>query len=345
MTTTRGMLQRGLVIGSTLVMLAGACGDETPARDDATPSTTVRETGPSAPVGEEDRDAPTLDLARVVSDAADGATIQLEEADYSLDTELIIERSVAVLGAEGGTTILVDLGVADLPDLVAIRSRSDDVRLEGLELTAMPGAMNDEATLLAIERGRFEIEGLTVQGARMGIRVDSDASGTIRASRFEGSSFGVSVAASAVAIEDNTMLDHQVGLVFDGTSQATARGNLITESSNGMLVQSEAAPLIVDNELRGNAEAGVAFYEGGGATATGNSLVDNRWGFDVRSAAPTHLSGNELEDNAIAIYYWVNGGTGDVQDNRCTANQRDIVLAGPIAPTIGNNRCETVVAP
>lgn len=350
MTTMRRMLQRGVVLLAVVALLAAACGDDTTtngeAADESAPSTTIEEAAPPAPVTQEGREAPVLDLTEAVSAAADGATVQLEETTYSLDAELTLEHSITILGAEGGTTIVVDFeGDALVSDRVAIRSRADEVRLERFELNTAPGMANDEATLLEIERGEFEVVDLSVQGGRVGLRISPDAAGTVRASKFESSSFGVVVAADTVVIEGNEMLGHQVGIVFDRMSEATARDNLITGCINGMLVQSDAAPLIVDNELRENVGAGIAFYEGGGGTATGNSLVDNRWGIDVRSAPPTHLADNDLESNEVAIYYWVRGGTGDVRDNRCVGNERDIVLAGPTSPDVGDNLCETVVEP
>lgn len=61
-------------------------------------------------------------------------------------------------------------------------------------------------------------------------------------------------------------------------------------------------------------------------------------GFEL-NAAPGMANDDAtlLESNEVAIYYWVRGGTGDVRDNRCVANERDIVLAGPTSPDVGDN--------
>ena len=124
-----------------------------------------------------------------------------------------------------------------------------------------------------------------------------------------------------MVIEDSELTGHQEGIVFDVASTAAARGNRISGSNNGILVQAEARPLIVENTLAGNVGS-IAFYEGASGTAIDNTVSDSQWGIDVRSPGPVSITGNDLVANEVAIQFWIDAGIGEVRDNTCADTAR-----------------------
>ena len=281
------------------------------------------------------------ELSDAIAATPPGATLQLDAGTYVLIDALVLDQGITIVGAEGGTTIAVrldpDLGVEER---IAIRVRTDDARLSGLKLTTE----DDDATLVDVLAGVLELSNVGVTGGRVGVRFSPDGAGKVEFSRFEGSQFGLIVAGSSVVIEDSELTGHQEGIVFDVASTATARGNTISGSNNGILVQADARPLIVENTLAGNV-GGIAFYEGATGTAIDNTVSDSQWGIDVRSPGPVSITGNDLVANEVAIQFWIDAGIGEVRDNTCADNGQDIVIAGPATPEVSDNACSTVTGP
>lgn len=245
-----------------------------------------------------------LDVPQAVA-AASRATVRFEDRVYSIAETLHLRKSVTLVGAGAGRTVLEVMHPG-----YGLGSAGEKVTLRGLTvrrpLTAQPG------DVIRVVDGELELADVTVTGG---------LSGTLNGKRISGQ--GILVAKQSKLI----------------ASACEFRGN----HGSGILVLENGQLQATECQFEGNGEAGIFVKTTGTATLLRNQARTNQTGLRIDAASAATVEGNVLEGNGGCGMVLGGGLTAAivVQGNRCVGNSRDgLQLRGYAAPTITGNSCE-----
>lgn len=205
--------------------------------------------------------------------AKEGGVVNLGAGTFILDTSLILNNSVEIVGQGPGVTILQGKGTNSVLSFVG--DGTFTMRNLTVEYTG-----STFANVVFITDGRATLENLIVQGAKRegygkGILFSGDSQGTIKNSFVQNNDFdGIQVTDKAnVNLEDSKVeFNGDSGISYIDDSWGTAKNNRIRNNIwCGIYIGGWAQPILENNTVLSNQSGGICFNNNAGGAARNNT--------------------------------------------------------------------------
>lgn len=294
-------------------------------------------------VGTAGADPPPIDLAALVRETPDGATLRLGPGRYAggitLDRPITIEGSPgAVIDGGGSGTI--------------IRVTAPDVTLSGLEIRGTGTSIAHEDSAVRVTAARFAIEGCRIEDVLFGVNLREAPDSLVRDNIVTAKDLTLTVRGDGVHVyqsprtvvegnsisagrdviaffsgdssfRGNTMSGGRYGLHLMYSDRTLIEGNRLTENSAGLYVMYSKEVAVHDNVLAesdGPSGYGMAAKESDLSDVAGNRFVANRIGVFLDGSPfsgsfTTTFAGNVFAYNTVGVLF-----QPSVRNNRFTAN-------------------------
>ena len=318
---------------------------------------------------------PGDDLAVAVASLAPDATLTLAAGVYTLDTPLVTNSTLTIVGAGMAETIirssardaaiavadgsleLQNLAVEHVDDSSAasvVISFARPLRLASVILTgaatdsdggggtglvvADAVSIADRVTALAgaeITIVDSELVGNEIAGAA----ISADVVVAITGSRFgDNGVCGLCLFDTVTgAVAENTLDGNTIGLQLSDSAAPEVVGNTVIENSGvGIVVGDSAAPMISDNRIDENAEAGIEVQDTSSPTIRENSIGSHPAAIVVNGEATPAIAANTIDGAEVGIQIGAHAAA-TVSGNRLGNVGAGLVAAGETTATfIGN---------
>lgn len=228
------------------------------------------------------------DLAqRLVSAVREGSgRVELGRGRFGIDRPFVVSGDLRVSG-RGSEVSIIELsgGAAGLSFQGGGRLELADVAL-----LLTPAATGD---VVVVEGGQFLIERVTITGgtasdgvAGAGLVIRGDARGLVRDCVVTGNTIGIVVTDQAAPTIEACRVERNLarGVSFHGRSggqvrESTVAGNGFMKDRDdywqGIAVEDQAQPRIVDSTVRANAGVGIQYLDEAGGVSRGNLIAEN----------------------------------------------------------------------
>lgn len=286
------------------------------------------------------------ELVEAIARAADGDVLQLGGGVFNLDAPLLVTRSLSLVGGSETATQLVYAG----PE-TAVRLEGKAVwRIEGVTFSRQGQAGGH---VVEVRGGEAHFERCHFTGARgavgsvpaAGLRLAGRAQAVVRDCEAARNEAGFSMAdRCSVTLEESRAVENgRAGIVFEGYSEGTARGNDASQNGVcGILVGGDAKPILEANRCLSNKHAGILYCDHGGGKAWYNECASNELhGICVTERGGPILDSNTCTANAWAGIAYEGHAGGSARANACRSNAEYGVLSTDHAgPALEENICE-----
>ena len=279
-----------------------------------------------------------------------GATIYVDDGNYTLSTNIVIAAANSGLTIDGYNSLIAPptfAGTAD-PQRQAVLNRGNTS--SGSDVIQMAGATGVTLQYLQLTGGQ---RGLTGTGAnnllvsncqiygnsQYGVYFDSSSSGVDLTGNtvHDNSSEDIYLLGTNAVVTGNTTYNSSYGIDVEGAGGTISGNTAYGDSSYGIYASggSSGSPIIVSgNTVSANGNGILA--TGGYVQATSNTAYNNTGiGIYVYNSSNAQASQNVVHDNGVGIQAY-SGGT--VSNNRVyhNVNQGILVYYGNNASVLGN---------
>lgn len=263
---------------------------------------------------------------RVLGGLQLGGTVVLSEGVYVLNSALLLDADVRIVGAGLDKSFLVLR--EDATNAAMMRFRGQRLMLSGVSLIYQG---NRPAHVLLVENGTVAIESSRFVG---GIRRDVD--------------LGNAATGSGLVLTGNTrglvagnifIANQQHGLALSDNATVIVQNNFAVRNGlNGIRLRGKASGNLINNSLRHNGGSGLNYFESSGGNAVGNySEFNGFFGIRVQGNAAPQLEQNILRSNGIGSLAYYDNSAGRAIANTCS--HRNIFVAGTASPRLSNDAC------
>jgi parallel beta-helix repeat protein len=214
-------------------------------------------------------DYPTIQEA--INNANEGDTIIVSAGTYY--ENIVLHKSVNLLGESSYTTILDGKGVKDVVDVTA---------------------------------NNVTIEGFTIRNGKVGIHLISVTNSLIRRNNVRNNQDGIDVTSSwnATIIENNSSNNIQRGIYFEFSWNGNVESNIIEENGwYGLNLFNSLNSSIIGNSVkgkRGDFDA-IGLYLSRNCIVVGNTASDSGFGVWLESSTNIVVEGNDVYNNGYGI--------------------------------------------
>lgn len=238
---------------------------------------------PSMPTGVDSAQELVLALTRVARQ--EHGTIQIAAGTYVLDAPITLSGDVALRGQGMGETIIRLTGPA------FVYAGDQTWTASNLTFARSHASTGD---LIVVADGNVRFDRVAVVGARgtsstpgAGMLFAGTSGGTVRDCSVTGNTFGIVVTERATPTIVDCTIDRNAhrGVSFHDRGGGVIRDSTISNNGyasgddfwQGVGLEDEASPSVVDNDVRRNAGVGIQYRDRSGGSASGNRITGNGW--------------------------------------------------------------------
>lgn len=266
---------------------------------------------------------------RAVNGLTLGGTVILREGAYILDSSLIIEADLRLVGTGLNKSFLVLR--QDATNDAMLRFRAERLIISGVSIVyqgARPAhVLEVEQGTIAIDHSRF------MGGIRRNVVIGAGETGS-----------GLVLSGSARGAVSNSIFvaNQQHGIALEGGATFIIHQNFALRNGiNGMRLRGDSDAEISNNSIRNNGGSGINFFEFARGQAFNNySDLNGFFGIRMQGEARPQISQNVVRGNGIGSIAYYDKSGGSIRNNICDSNY--LFVATNATPQIGDNACYTV---
>ncbi len=242
------------------------------------------------------------DLAQRIDAAKDGDTIELAEGEYELSDELIITKSISLVGAGQDKTIIRSTARTT----AIFMDTACELSLKNLTVREAGGF---PANVIMVDAGTATIRQCTISG------------GIIDPANNNAFGIGICVSGSAQCSMFDSLVQGNEGC-----------GIAFTDTSQGK---------VANTQCKDNGEHGIAALGNATLTADGNTCRNNKWcGIIFLGASQGKALNNQCQENALHGIAGEGNSTLTADSNTCQHNKKNgIFLSDACQGKVTNNQC------
>ena len=186
------------------------------------------------------------------------------------------------------------------------------------------------------------VQSNTITDNGVGVVARENAAGSVTENSVLRHLIGMQIVDNAsTSITDNTVSDSlEAGVAYGGTAKGGFASNTLSRNGNiAVQIGEQAAPSIVNNEIRGQGVYGLLYRDGAAGEARDNFIVDHVFGVQLGDRAAPRLVNNLFREIALTSIVYGDTTGGLAQGNDCpTAGVTAGITISPDAdPTIRDN--------
>ncbi len=277
-----------------------------------------------------------------------GAMIMLSKGTYYLESSLEVNKSISLIGAGVGKTIITsDVG----GDSIIVFSGTGKFLADSISFK-YEGEENSD--VLEITSGAAFINRCSFSGGNdaypeddenwgIGIYIHEKAECTVTDSICENNDFsGIDVDDYAKAtLVNNIIKNNLLGINYycEQGGGAAINNECTSNIHDGIQIQYGSNPVIEGNYVHDNLRTGIAYYDDSGGFAMNNKVENNgEDGIVIADSSNPSIMYNTIKGHKgyTGLGFWTNS-SGYAIGNTCTGNGWGIYVEGTAKPFIGDN--------
>lgn len=291
------------------------------------------------------------DLETAVAEVEAGETINLAGGTFRLEETLVIDKSIALVGAGRDKTIIISSAEGNVLRFIG----DGKYTLEGITVQH-DGTL--PANVIRVDNGEINFSNCHLTGATIsndgkltaGLSVLGDTTGSVKNCIVDNNlAAGILlVENSYLSLEENICQHNDgFGIVFKDNAGGLALNNKCNNNVvAGFFLQSEGEILIKNNECsrngaEGDASGGIIVRGTTKPILDGNTCTDNpSIGIIYREEAGGQAINNDLSRNGVEGIFLEGNAAPSIEGNICSQNGvAGIFIVGQAAPILKGNTC------
>ncbi|HEX2952144.1 MAG TPA: PEGA domain-containing protein [Armatimonadota bacterium] len=271
---------------------------------------------------------PAQDLIQAIANAHDGDTITLAAKEYTLSEPLVISKSLTLVGAGQGKTIISSTAGGAVIRL----DSSCDLVLQ--DMTISHSGMADRDTkLIYATAGTITVQRCTISGGKdkygvgIGLSLMESSQGKVLNCCFDDNDMAIwAKNNTSVTIDGTICQNNRNGVWFGNSAKGMVSNSTCTGSKeSGIMVCDNASVTIERTTCQGNANFGICFTDRSKGAIRNCTCTGNRWNINIGERAKVVQQNKTInEDTPVTQENTTNTDSKSKQDDRKTGRNTNV---------------------